>query len=47
MLIIDEALLDEFRTPGPCEWYGKPCQAREPHHLFARSLGGAGVLAAA
>ena len=40
MTIVDENLLDEFRTPGPCEWCGKACERREPHHIFARGLGG-------
>jgi hypothetical protein len=44
MVIIDESLLDEFRTAGPCEWCGKHCQAREPHHIFARGMGGGGRL---
>jgi hypothetical protein len=44
MIIIDEDLLDEFRAPGPCEWCGKPCLRREPHHIFARGMGGGGRL---
>jgi hypothetical protein len=44
MIIIDEDLLDEFRGPGPCEWCGKSCLRREPHHIFARALGGGGRL---
>src|SRR5581483_761225 len=38
--VIDENLLEEFRGPGPCEWCGRLCRLREPHHIFARGLGG-------
>ena len=44
MIIINEDLLDQFRAAGPCEWCGKPCQRREPHHIFSRGLGGGGRL---
>jgi len=44
MIVIDEELLDQFRAPGPCEWCDKLCQRREPHHIFARGLGGGGRL---
>lgn len=40
MIVVNETLLDEFRGPGPCEWCGKPCKRREPHHLWARGIGG-------
>lgn len=40
MIIEDEALLDEFRTAGQCELCGKDAPRREPHHAFARGLGG-------
>lgn len=35
-----EATLDLFRTPGNCEWCGKLCRRREPHHLWAKGMGG-------
>lgn len=38
MTVIDEALLATFR-PGPCEMCGRPGPT-EPHHVFARGLGG-------
>jgi len=44
MIVIDEVLLEEFRASGPCEWCGKPCRRREPHHTFARGLSGGGRL---
>lgn len=37
--VIDEALLDEFRRPGLCEWCGKH-GPREPHHVFSKGMGG-------
>ena len=37
MKIIDEALLDEFRTAQRCEWCGRPTPGGcDPHHVFAR-----------
>ena len=39
MKIIDDVLLLAFRLKGICEW----CKRRggvDPHHLFARGLGG-------
>lgn len=44
MIIIDEKLLDEFRTNGRCEWCGFYCQRREAAHIFARGMGGGGRL---
>lgn len=38
--IVDEALLDEFRTGGRCQFCGRLCVAREPHHLWPRGAGG-------
>lgn len=38
--IINEYLLDEFRTPGKCEYCGKWCKVREPHHLCSKGSGG-------
>lgn len=38
--IVDEALLDEFRTPGACEYCGKACRVREPHHVESKGSGG-------
>lgn len=35
-----EALLDRFRTPGPCEWCGAWCRRREPAHVVSRGAGG-------
>lgn len=32
--------LEMFRGPGRCSWCGKTCKAREPHHIFARGMGG-------
>lgn len=40
MKIINENLLDEFRTPGKCEWCRKHCKSREPNHLWCRGHGG-------
>ena len=37
MKIIDEVLLDEFRTTPRCEWCGRATPGGcEPHHVFAR-----------
>ena len=36
MKIIDEALLDEFRSAQRCEWCGRPTPGGcDPHHVFA------------
>src|SRR5437016_2784175 len=43
MKIIDKPLLALFRRPGRCEWCGK-FGPRDPHHLFARGMGGGGRL---
>ena len=40
MNIIDEALLNEFRWPGLCEWCKTPRDRRHPHHIFSRGMGG-------
>ncbi len=40
MKIKNQKLLDEFRTPGPCEYCGKPCKKREPAHIISRGAGG-------
>ncbi len=41
MRIINEALLKEYRTPGPCEYCGNYSKQRQPHHaLVFRGLGG-------
>ena len=34
--IVDEAVLNDFRGPGFCEYCHKWCQCRQPHHLWAR-----------
>lgn len=39
MKIVNERLLDEFRTPGNCEWCGKKCRRREPSHLRGKGQG--------
>lgn len=39
MRIVDEKLLDRFRTAGKCEWCGQWFGCREPHHVFARGMG--------
>lgn len=39
MKIIDEALLQSCRGPGPCEVCGKMCRVREPLHIFSRGAG--------
>lgn len=39
MIIHNETLLSEFRTPGKCDWCGKACAAREGHHLFSKGAG--------
>ena len=40
MRIVNEKLLDQFRTSGRCEWCGRRCDKREPHHASARGMGG-------
>jgi hypothetical protein len=40
MIVIDEKLLKQFRTAGRCELCACWCVAREPHHVFARGIGG-------
>src|ERR1700735_3886478 len=32
--------LELFRGPGRCSWCGKQCKNREPHHIFAKGMGG-------
>lgn len=44
MRIHNEELLDCFRTPGKCEYCGKRCSRREPHHLFCKGIGGGSTL---
>lgn len=44
MKVIDEELLKTCRTSGLCEYCGKSCRSREPHHLFCRGIGGGGRL---
>jgi hypothetical protein len=44
MILVDENLLYRFRGPGKCEWCDKHHQARHPHHLLARGMGGGGRL---
>lgn len=44
MKIKNEPLLASFRCPGLCEVCGRPCSVREPHHIFARGMGGGGQL---
>lgn len=39
MTVVDEDLLALFRVPGECELCGVFCQAREPHHVWARGMG--------
>ena len=43
MRIINEKLLDTMRGAGRCEYCNEPCH-REPHHLWAKGMGGAGRL---
>lgn len=40
MKIKNEKLLAIYRTSGNCEWCGKSCVRREPHHIFSRGAGG-------
>ena len=45
MKVVNEDLLDEFRAPGRCEWCTDYCpDGRDPHHLWARGMGGGGRL---
>jgi hypothetical protein len=44
MRVVDEPLLSEFRGPGTCEWCGREVVRREPHHIYARGMGGGGRL---
>jgi hypothetical protein len=39
MIVKNEKILKEFRTPGPCEWCGRWCQVREAAHMQRRSQG--------
>lgn len=39
MKIINKPLLASMAHPGPCEWCGKLCSARESHHIFSRGAG--------
>lgn len=40
MIVKDEALLDEFRGPGLCQFCGKWNKVREPHHWKPKGAGG-------
>jgi hypothetical protein len=42
--VTDESALQPFREKGPCEWCGMVCSWRDPHHIFARGMGGGGRL---
>lgn len=44
MRIVNEEVLDEFRTPGQCEVCGKWSERRVPHHIFCRGMGSANRL---
>lgn len=44
MRVADRDLLREFREPGRCELCLKWCKKREPHHLWAKGMGGGGRL---
>lgn len=45
MRIIDQALLAEFRAAPRCSWCGQATpDGCQPHHLWARGMGGAGRL---
>ncbi len=39
MRIIDNRLLAEFRSAGPCEVCAKWCRKREAHHIHTRGAG--------
>ena len=39
MIVIDEALLDEFRNAGRCEWCHRKRQV-EGHHVMCKGMGG-------
>jgi hypothetical protein len=38
--IVDEALLDTYRTAGPCWWCGRVFPGREACHIFGRGQEG-------
>lgn len=40
MRIVMETTLDLFRGRGPCEMCRARCEARDPHHVFAKGMGG-------
>ncbi len=39
MVIINEKLLTEFRTAGPCAYCGRRSSIRQPHHIICRGMG--------
>lgn len=39
MILIDDNLLDEFRSRLCCEWCRRPGLV-QPHHIFCRGMGG-------
>ena len=39
MRIVDEALLETFRQPGPCSWCGRWFPRLDAAHVFAKGLG--------
>lgn len=41
MKVVDELLLMEFRAAGRCDWCREWFPVLEPHHLWARGMGGA------
>ena len=44
MKVIDETLLDEFRRKTRCEWCKAAVPGCQPHHLYAKGMGGGSVL---
>lgn len=40
MRIVDDKFLKTLRGRGRCEMCGKPCSAREVHHVIAKGMGG-------
>lgn len=44
MKIVNESVLDLFRGHGRCELCHRSCTAREPHHIWAKGIGGGGRL---
>lgn len=44
MIVTDEKLLKTFRMKERCEWCHKSVFRCEPHHVFARGMGGGGRL---